>query len=330
MNARPMELVCPAGTPAALTAAVDAGADTVYVGFRDASNARNMPGLNFTRDELRQGLDYAHRRGRRVYLAVNTFPHLADDGPWRLAVDDAARLGVDAVILADIGLLAYAAKRHPSLRRHLSVQASAAHPLALEYYVREFGVGRAVLPRVLTVEQIKAIAAAEVVETEVFVFGGMCPMAEGRCALSSYATGRSPNTCGVCSPASHVHYAVDDGALVSRLGDFTINRFVPGENPGYPTLCKGRFEARGRQAYLFEDPASLDARPLIPELAAAGVRALKIEGRQRGRAYVAQVVRAMRAAVDAAASGRAAPPAPLTDLNEGRQETRGAFRKAWR
>lgn len=330
MTAAPVELVCPAGTPAALEAAVDAGADTVYLGFRDATNARNFPGLNFSRDELRRGLAYAHARGRKVYLAINTFPHVADDGPWRSAVDDAATLGVDALILADIGLLAYAAAHQPALRRHLSVQASAAHPLALEYYVREFGISRVVLPRVLTVSQVKAIAAEARVETEVFVYGGLCPMAEGRCALSSYATGRSPNTFGVCSPASHVQYLTIDDALVARLGDFTINRFAAGESPGYPTLCKGRFEARGRQAYLFEDPVSLDARPLIPEFAAAGVRALKIEGRQRGRAYVAQVVRALRAAVDAAALGQPASPQALTALSEGGQDTSGAYRKGWR
>ncbi len=330
MTAAALELVCPAGTPAALKAAIDAGADTVYLGFRDATNARNFPGLNFSRDELRHGLSYAHGRGRKVYLAINTFPHAVDDGPWRSAVDDAASLRVDAAILSDIGLLDYAATRHPALRRHLSVQASAAHPLAIEYYLREFGISRAVLPRVLTISQIKAIAESTPVETEVFVYGGLCPMAEGRCALSSYATGRSPNTFGVCSPASHVQYVATDDALITRLGAFTINHFATGERAGYPTLCKGRFAARGRSGYLFEDPVSLDARPLIAEFAAAGVRALKIEGRQRGRAYVAEVVRALREAVDAAAAGRPAAPLSLAALSEGGRETGGAYRKGWR
>lgn len=325
-----LELVCPAGTPAALEAAVDAGADTVYLGFRDATNARNFPGLNFDRAELERGLAYAHARGSKVYLAVNTFPQAGDDGPWRQAVDDAAGLGVDAIIVSDIGVLGYAASRQPDLRRHLSVQASAAHPLALEYYHRHFGISRAVLPRVLTVPQVKAMAASTPVETEVFVYGGMCPMAEGRCALSSYATGLSPNTFGVCSPASHVRYVPEGDRLLTRLGDFTINRFEAGEPSGYPTLCKGRFKARGRASYLFEDPVSLDARPLIPELAAAGVRALKIEGRQRGRAYIAAVVSALRRAVEDAAAGIPLDVAPLTSLNEGGRETGGAYRKEWR
>lgn len=324
-----LELVCPAGTPAALEAAIEAGADTVYVGFSDETNARNFPGLNFSRAELRRGLDYAHARDRKVYLAVNTFPHAGCGEPWRRAVDDAAAFGVDAIILADIGLLDFAATHHPDLRRHLSVQASAAHPLALEYYVRAFGIRRAVLPRVLTLSQIKAISSGVAVETEVFVFGGMCPMAEGRCALSSYATGRSPNTFGVCSPPSHVRYVTMDDALVTRLGDFTIDRFTASERPGYPTLCKGRFKVLDRVSYLFEDPVSLDARVLIPDLAAAGVRALKIEGRQRGRAYIAEVVAAVRQAVDAAANGRTMNLGSLESLSEGGRDTRGAYRKDW-
>jgi hypothetical protein len=78
-----LELVCPAGTPSALRAAVDAGADTVYCGFRDATNARNYPGLNFDPDELAEGVEYAHTRKCRVLVAVNTFPRAGDPGPWR-------------------------------------------------------------------------------------------------------------------------------------------------------------------------------------------------------------------------------------------------------
>ena len=125
MSRPTVELVCPAGTPAARRAAVDAGADTVYLGFRDATNARNFPGLNFTREELSDGVTYAHARNAAVYVAVNTFPGAGEPGPWHAAIDDTATYGADAVIVADIGLLAYAAETHPDLRRHLSVQASA-------------------------------------------------------------------------------------------------------------------------------------------------------------------------------------------------------------
>ncbi len=327
---RRLELVCPAGTPAALRAAVDAGADTVYAGFRDQTNARNFPGLNFDRAEFRDGVAYAHGRGRRVYLAVNTYPAAGDPDPWRRAIDDAVALGADAVIVADLGLLDYARRTHPGLRLHLSVQASAANAEAIGFYHRAFGVKRVVLPRVLTIAEIAALNQRVPVETEVFAFGGLCVMAEGRCSLSSYVTGQSPNICGVCSPASHVRYEERGNHLVSRLGGFTINVFEAHEPAGYPTLCKGRYRADGRAAYLVEEPTSLNVIALLPELAAAGVRGLKIEGRQRGRAYVAQVVAAFRAAVDATRRGEPPPEVALRALTEGQRDTSGAYRGSWR
>jgi len=325
-----LELVCPAGTPASLHAAVDNGADAVYLGFRDETNARNFPGLNFNREELKDGLVYAHERGCQVFLAVNTFPEAGNPGPWHKAVDDAAALGVDCVILADIGLLDYAATKYPNLRRHLSVQASASNPESINFYVDAFDVKRVVLPRVLSIPEITVLNNEINVETEVFVFGGLCVMAEGRCQLSSYATGESPNINGVCSPAGHVRYEDDGDRMVSKLGDFTINAFAEGEAAGYPTLCKGRFVTEGKASYLFEEPTSLNAASMLPELAAAGVTALKIEGRQRGRAYVAQVVAAFRRAADAVHAGDAVPPLGLEAITEGQAKTSGAYDKTWK
>lgn len=324
------ELICPAGTPAALRAAVDAGADAVYLGFRDETNARNFPGLNFTRQDVADAVAYAHARKVEVFVAINTYPQAGNLGPWRKAVDDAARLKVDAVILADLGLLDYAAKHHPDLRLHLSVQASAANVEAIRLYRDAFGVRRVVLPRVLTVPEIAKLNAEIDIETEVFVFGGLCPMAEGRCSLSSYATGLSPNKQGVCSPASHVRYEPRGSALASTLGGFTINVFGEGEPAGYPTLCKGRFVARDTPAYLFEEPTSLNAMDLLPDLKAAGVRALKIEGRQRGKAYIGAVVRAYREALDSFAAGRPVPRIDLQAMVEGGTQTTGAYTRAWR
>ncbi|MBP2301151.1 ubiquinone anaerobic biosynthesis protein UbiU [Azospirillum picis] len=324
------ELICPAGTPAALRAAVEAGADAVYLGFRDETNARNFPGLNFTRQDLAESIAFAHARRVQVFVAINTYPEAGNLAPWHRAVDDAARLKADAVILADLGLLDYAARTHPELRLHLSVQASAANAEAIRLYRDAFGVRRIVLPRVLTVPEIAKLNAEVDVETEVFVFGGLCPMAEGRCSLSSYATGLSPNKQGVCSPASHVRYEPRGKALASTLGGFTINVFGEGENAGYPTLCKGRFVARDTAAYLFEEPTSLNAMDLLPELKSAGVRALKIEGRQRGKAYIGAVVRAYREALDAFAAGRPVPRIDLQAMVEGGTQTTGAYTRAWR
>jgi putative protease len=325
-----VELICPAGTPSALKAAAEAGADAVYCGFRDETNARNFPGLNFSREELCAGIAYAHRHGVKVLVAVNTFPRAGAIDVWRRAVDDAVAARADALILADIGLLAYAAERHPLQRLHVSVQAAAANPDAIGFYVEAFRAKRVVLPRVLSVPEIAAITREVDCETEVFVFGGLCVMAEGRCSLSSYATGLSPNMQGVCSPASHVSYGMQGGTMVSRLGGFTINAFAPDEPAGYPTLCKGRFVTDRGAGYLFEDPVSLDAATMLPALREAGVSALKIEGRQRSRAYIERVVRSFRSALASLEAGRQIDTAALADLTEGQATTTGAYRKTWR
>jgi putative protease len=328
--AKQLELVCPAGTPAAFRAAIDAGAHTIYCGFNDETNARNFPGLNFSREEMADSIKYAHRRGAKTLIAINTFPRAGGSPLWKAAIDDAARLGADAVILADLGLLDYASSRYPGLRLHLSVQAAAANADAVQFYARSFGVKRVVLPRVLTVQEIAAINRDIDVETEVFIFGGLCVMAEGRCSLSSYATGKSPNMNGACSPASHVDYREEEGELVSRLGGFAIHRVAAGLPSPYPTLCKGFFEAGDYRGHVFEDPSSLDAASLIPQLAEAGVTALKIEGRQRSRAYTETVVRSFRKALDAYATGQPIVAGQLRALTEGQQTTSGSYRKTWR
>jgi len=325
-----MELICPAGTPAALRSAIDAGADAVYCGFNDETNARNFPGLNFSRDELRNGIAFAHGRGARILVAINTFPRASSVTLWQRAVDDAVDARADALIVADIGLMDYVAKRHPGQRLHVSVQAAAANPDAIAFYVEMFGARRVVLPRVLSVAEIAEITRETARETEVFVFGGLCVMAEGRCSLSSYATGKSPNMQGVCSPASHVAYEETALGTTSRLGGFTINRFAPQEAAGYPTLCKGRFSTAHGDGYVFEDPVSLDATTLLGGLRSAGIAALKIEGRQRGRAYIESVVRHFRRALDTIEQGSEADIVSLRPFTEGQASTLGAYRKTWR
>lgn len=330
MSGGTLELVCPAGTPAALRAAVDSGAHSVYCGFADETNARNFPGLNFSRAELTAAIRYAHAAGSKVLVAINTFPRAGAPQSWHRAVADAEVAGADAVILADLGLLDYATEHHPGLRRHLSVQAAAANPDAINFYAETFGVKRVVLPRVLSVEEIAAINREIDIQPEAFVFGGLCVMAEGRCLLSSYATGQSPNMNGVCSPASHVVYAEEDGELTSRLGEFTIHKVPSGTPAPYPTVCKGCFSVGGQTGHVFEEPVSLDAGELIPRLAGAGVKAFKIEGRQRSRAYVAAVVKGFRHIVDAIAAGEPVPASTLAHLTEGQASTLGAYRKTWR
>ena len=327
-----LELVCPAGTPSALRAAVEAGAHAVYCGFRDETNARNFPGLNFSPDEMIEGVRFAHAHGAKVLVAINTFAKAGAMDAWKAALANAEKAGADAVILADLAVLDHAATHHPNLRLHLSVQAAAATPEAIAFYADTFGVKRVVMPRVLSVEEIAKLNAAINVETEAFVFGGLCPMTEGRCSLSSYATGKSPNLTGVCSPPEHVAYTEDKNGTATRLNGFTIDRFGAGEQAGYPTLCKGRFVAGGKTSYLFEDPVSLNAASLIAALAKAGITALKIEGRQRGKGYVTEVVRTFRAAVEAIDAGGTEVEVGrlLAGLVEGGRQTSGAYKKAWR
>jgi putative protease len=330
-----MELVCPAGNLPSLKAAVDNGANAVYTGFRDDTNARHFAGLNFTQEKLAEGVRYARRKGVRVFIALNTYPRPDGFQRWQQAVDRAADLGVDALIAADIGVLDYAAQRHPALNLHLSVQGSATNYEALRFYREHFGIKRAVLPRVLSMSQIRHVIDNSPVEVEVFAFGSLCVMVEGRCILSSYATGRSPNTYGACSPASHVEWIETPTGLDTRLGGVLIQRHPKGENVGYPTLCKGTFQAGGNTYHAIEEPTSLNAMELLPELAAAGVKALKIEGRQRSPVYVAQVTRVWRQALDAFErapdSFRPRPEwsAELGKVSEGAQTTLGAYHRPW-
>jgi putative protease len=325
-----MELICPAGTPAAFREAVDAGADAVYCGFRDETNARNFPGLNFSYDELHDAIAYARKKGCKTFVALNTFMRAGDEEIWYGAAADAVRLGADALILADFGLMAHVREHYPEQRLHVSVQASASNPEAINFLVEAFDAKRVVLPRTLTISDIARIGRKVKCEIEVFVFGGLCVMAEGRCSLSSYATGKSPNMNGVCSPASHVRYRQDGSDMVSELGTYTINRFSHGEAAGYPTLCKGRFDIGDASGYAFEDPVSLDVMGEIEALKDAGVSALKIEGRQRGKAYVAEVVSTLRKVLATAPSGRGPLLARLRALSEGQKTTVGAYEKRWR
>ncbi len=328
------ELVCPAGTPAGLRTAVDAGADAVYCGFQNESNARNFPGLNFTPEELEQAVAYAHERGAKVLLAVNTFPPAGKTHIWKQAVDEGVRIGVDTFIVADIGVACYAKTNYPEARLHLSVQAGAPSAEAIKYYCEEFGVKRVVLPRILTIPEIKKLHAEIPCEIESFIFGNHGLMAEGRCSLTNYATGQSTNMDGVCSPASDVKYEEDTQRnLITKLGAFTIDCFSCAQNPGYPTICKGRYHAphRAEGYYAFEEPISLNLASLLPELMKAGVTALKIEGRQRSRAYVKAVVSSWRKAVDDIMAGRKADTSGLLALTEGHKQTQGAYAtKRWR
>ncbi|MCP5160121.1 MAG: U32 family peptidase [Hahellaceae bacterium] len=330
-----MELVCPAGSLSALKVAVDQGADAVYIGFKDDTNARHFAGLNFADQKAHEGLAYARKKGVRLFVAINTYSQPSGWSRWQNAVDLVADLGADALIGADMAVLDYASSKYPDLPLHLSVQGSATNYESLSFYKNAFGIRRAVLPRVLSLKQVESLAVNSPVDLEVFAFGSLCIMAEGRCYLSSYLTDESPNTCGACSPAKAVRWEQTDQGLEARLNNVLIDRFAEGEKAGYPTLCKGRFHAEGRLYHAIEEPTSLNTLELIPQLSQMGIKAVKIEGRQRSPAYVESVVKVWRRALDSYQQNpeyfRVKPQwaNELTKVSEGSQTTLGAYTRAW-
>lgn len=330
-----MELVCPAGNFPSLKAAVINGADAVYLGFKDETNARNFSGLNFNDSKLDKSLAYARDRNVKVFIAINTYPQPSAWHKWQYAIDKAADLGVNAVIVADMGVMDYAANKYPDLNLHLSVQGSATNPEALRFYHQQFNIKRAVIPRVLSLPQISKLTKTSPVDLEVFAFGSLCIMAEGRCHLSSYITGESPNMSGVCSPAKYVSWKNSGDVLESRLNNVLIDQYAKDEHAGYPTLCKGRFEVNGHTFHALEEPTSLNTLSVLPQLHEIGVKALKIEGRQRSPAYIAQVVHVWREAIDLYRKApeqfteRTAWQLALDKVSEGTQTTLGAYSRPW-
>lgn len=331
-----MELLCPAGNLPALKTAFEYGADAAYIGLKDETNARHFPGLNFTEKRLQEAIKITHDFGRKLHVAINTFAHPAKQYIWRDAIDRAVGEGVDVLILSDIANLDYVAEKYPEMEVHLSVQASSTSLESIKFYHREFRVDRVVIPRVLPIHQVKSLAAVSPVPLEVFAFGGLCIMAEGRCYLSSYVTGKSPNTAGACSPAEFVEWAeIGDGGRETRLNNVLIDRFTKEENAGYPTLCKGRYSVDNALSHVMEEPTSLNTIALIPDFFKMGIASVKIEGRQRSPAYVSKVTKTWREAIDHYLTNpetfqvKEHWEQALNEISEGRQTTLGAYHRKW-
>ena len=330
-----MELLCPAGSLPALKTAIDNGADAVYIGFKDDTNARHFAGLNFDDKKLQRAVEYVHQHQRKLHIAINTFAHPGSAARWQAAVDRGVELGADALIIADIAVLDYTRQRYPEKEIHLSVQASATNSAAVRFYKENFNIQRVVLPRVLSMHQVRQLSRETDVPLEVFAFGSLCIMAEGRCYLSSYLTGESPNTVGACSPAKYVRWEETANGLESRLNGVLIDRYQKGENAGYPTLCKGRYNTNDHIFHTLEEPTSLNTLSLLPELFETGVTSVKIEGRQRSPAYVSQVAKVWRQAIDRCMADpqnfvpQASWMETLGSMSEGTQTTLGAYHRKW-
>ena len=274
-----IELLAPAGDMERLQMAAAYGADAVYLAGT-LFGMRSFAG-NFSPEELKTAVEFCHRRGVRVHVTCNTMPRneeVARLPDWLSYLDG---LGVDAVILADVGVLSLAAKHAPHVPRHISTQASIVnYQSARAWY--ELGAQRVILARELTLEEIREIRAKtpKELEMEVFAHGAMCVSYSGRCLLSNYMTGRDSNR-GACAQPCRYQYALMEE---KRPGEY----FPVYEENGETYIMNSR------------DMCMIDH---VAELMDAGLDSLKLEGRAKSAYYAAIVTGAYRHAIDAAAAG---------------------------
>lgn len=267
------ELLAPAGSLEKLKVAFLYGADAVYVGGKNFSLRQYAD--NFTAGELAEGIDYAHERQKKVYVAVNIFAKNADFPEAEKYFKFLERIGADAVLITDPGLIALCKKTAPGLEIHLSTQANTLNKYAVRFWAEQ-GVKRVVLARELGYEEIKEIAEYNPdVEIECFVHGAMCVSYSGRCLLSNYLSERNANR-GECVQACRWRYEL---TAYGRDGD------------------KLELTEDERGAYILNS-RDLNLLKELNKLSEAGVKSFKIEGRMKTVYYLATVVNAYRRAMD--------------------------------
>ncbi len=265
------ELLAPAGSLEKLQVAVLYGADAVYLGGkRHSLRAR---AANFTEEELRRGVAYAHEHGVKVYAALNIFARNQDLDELAADLRFLAVAGVDACIVSDPGVIRLARQHAPAMPLHLSTQANVTNWEQARFW-QEQGLTRLNLARELGLEDIAAIRARVGCQLEVFVHGALCISYSGRCLLSTYLTGRDANQ-GDCAQPCRYSYAL-------------VEEKRPGQY--FPV------EEDGRGTYIFNSRDLCLLRHL-PALVQAGVDSLKIEGRMRSVGYVGAVVHLYRQAL---------------------------------
>ena len=266
------ELLAPAGSFEKLVTAIHYGADAVYLAGRRFS-LRSRAG-NFGREELKQAMDYAHARGVKVYVTVNIFAHNTDLEGLEEYLLLLAEVRADALIIADPGILAIARRTVPELAVHLSTQANVTNSAAARFWAEQ-GVARLNLARELGLGEVAQIRQATAAELEVFVHGALCISYSGRCLLSTYFTGRDSNRGDCAHPCRYSYRLVEE----KRPGQY------------FPV------EEDGRGTYIFNS-RDLCLLQRLPQLTAAGIDSLKIEGRMKSVGYVGAVVRVYRAVLD--------------------------------
>ncbi|OQX07977.1 MAG: peptidase U32 [Desulfobacteraceae bacterium IS3] len=268
-----IELLAPAGNFEKLEIAVHYGADAVYLAGKNFS-LRNFSG-NFSDQELRDAIIFARERGVKVYVACNIYPRNEELEAISEYLAFLGEICPDAVIIADPGILAQAVQIIPEIPIHLSTQANTTNYRSVQFW-ENLGVRRINAARELSLREIKEIAEHSSVEIEAFVHGAMCISYSGRCLLSNFMAKRDSNR-GMCCHPCRFHYTVMEE---KRPGQY------------YPLM------EDGRGAYIFNSK-DLCMIEYLPEMIAAGITSLKIEGRVKGINYLASAVKTYREALDA-------------------------------
>ena len=267
------EVLSPAGTLEKLKVAIDYGADAVFVGGQ-AYGLRSRAG-NFSMEEMQEGINYAHERGAKVYVAANMVTHEGNEigaGAWFRELRD---MGLDAVIVSDPALIVICATEAPGLAIHLSTHASSSNYETFEFW-KELGLTRVVLAREVSMAELAEIRKRTSVEIEAFVHGAMCISYSGRCVLSNHMSHRDANR-GGCSQSCRWKYNLYDMPFGQE------RRSLKGEIPE-------EFSMSAVDMCMIEN---------IPDMIENGVDSLKIEGRMKSIHYVSTVTNCYKAAVDA-------------------------------
>ena len=274
MMRRKIELLIPAGSLEVLRVAVDYGADAVYIGG-EAFGLR-AKAHNFTMEEMKEGCDYCHAHGARLYVTVNIFAHNADLPGVRVYLNRLKEIPVDALIISDPAIFTMTREILPDMELHVSTQANNTNYGIYQFWYR-LGAKRVVSARELSLEELKEIRAniPEDMEIESFIHGAMCISYSGRCLLSNFLTGRDANQ-GACTHPCRWKYSV-------------VEEKRPGEY--FPV------EEDDRGTYIFNSK-DLCMIEHVPELVDAGIDSFKIEGRMKTALYVATVARTYRKAID--------------------------------
>lgn len=269
-----VELLAPAGDMEKLKMAIRYGADAVYLGG-EAFGLRTAS-KNFSIEDIKEGVKYAHERGKRVYVTLNIVPHNEDLDGIEDFVLDLYYAGVDAVIVSDPGMFSIIKRSAPNLPIHISTQASVTNYETINFWY-ELGVRRVVLARELSLEEIKELRKniPEDMELEAFVHGAMCMSYSGRCLISNYMTGRDANR-GDCSHACRYKYHLMEE---TRPGQF------------FPVF-------EDEQGTFIMNSKDLCMIKYLDQLVEAGINSFKIEGRVKSLYYVSTIIGAYRLGID--------------------------------